>query len=83
MGEILIKTWEMLKIFTDNKEKKIKAYVSNKEIREDELYPYDYVTMIDGIFYWNDDLNKPFKLNDFYNVLDIDWYIKKSVRNNS
>lgn len=79
-GEILIKTWHMLKIFTDNRGKKIKAYVASQTLREEEKYPYDYVTTIDGVFYWNDDLQKPFRLNDFYNVLDIDWYIKKSIR---
>ncbi|WP_346961337.1 hypothetical protein [Clostridium sp.] len=76
MSVEILKTWEMLKVFTINKKKNIKAYVINKELRENEIYSYDYISLIDEVFYWNDDLKKPFRLNDFYNVLDIDWHIK-------
>lgn len=69
-----MKTWEVLKAFSENKS--IIAIVLNEEIRNDMCYTYDFISLIDGVFYWNKDTNRPFRLNDFYNVLDIDWQIQ-------
>lgn len=72
-----IKTWEMLKEFTESSNpERLKAFIINKEIREDELYPYDYISLLDGVFYWNGDFKKPFRINDFYNPLQIMWCMK-------
>lgn len=71
-----MKTWEMLKEFTESKQQnKVKAKVLNKKLREDKYCEYDFISMIDGVFYWNNDLTKGFRLNDIYDVLDLDWEI--------
>jgi len=73
-----MKTWAMLKEFTEEKHpEKLKAFVLTEGLRNDEYYPYDYISLLDGVFYWNSDYKKPFRLNDFYNILQIEWELKK------
>ena len=83
-GEISMKMWEMLKVFTEQDQPKnakirtlgkVKAKVLNIGIREDPSYPYDFISTVGGVFYWNNDFSKPFRINEFYNVLDIEWEI--------
>lgn len=67
-----IKLWQVLKVFTESKNPNlIKANLLTKI--KDTSYNYEYISMIDGVFYWNNDLKKPFKINDFYNILSYEW----------
>lgn len=73
-----MKTWEMLKEFTESKNPiRIKAHVMSEEIRNDPFYHYDYISLLDGVFYWNSDFKKPYGLNFCYNPLQVEWEIKK------
>jgi len=73
-----MKTWELYKAFTEAKcPDRLKVYVVTSEIRDDVNYPYDYVSLLDGVLYWNSDYKKPFNLNMFYNPFQIEWEIIK------
>lgn len=69
-----MKTWEMLKHFTESERpNELKAYVITDGIKNDPYYKYEFVSMLDGVFYWNGEYSKGFRLNDFYNPLTIEW----------